>query len=285
MDPITGTIDKLEEVLGHSPHPAIVALPVGAWTVSNICDGLYLLTGNDAYDSTAQVSMAIGLLGAAGAAVTGLRDYGYIPQDRQPSHDVATTHGLGNAAAGTLIMTSYVLRSRDRAAGYRTGLFPRLLSLAGGALSMYTAWLGGKLVQEYGEAVKPVMAQQDAKQGQLETGDRGSRQERGNNWPRGRRQESLAPERIAKGGLRVTPASGKEERLRRPERSLRRRSRPGQTGTRGQVRGQGQADHRCRGEESAPPPSRHLMVPGKPTRPAGSEASKSRAVGGSASGS
>jgi uncharacterized membrane protein len=192
MDPITGTIDKLEEVLGHSPHPAIVALPVGAWTVSNICDGLYLLTGNDAYDSTAQVSMAIGLLGAAGAAVTGLRDYGYIPQDRQPSHDVATTHGLGNAAAGTLIMTSYVLRSRDRAAGYRTGLFPRLLSLAGGALSMYTAWLGGKLVQEYGEAVKPVMAQQDAKQGQLETGDGGSRQERGDNWPRSRRQESLA---------------------------------------------------------------------------------------------
>lgn len=192
MDPITGTIDKLEETLGHSPHPAIVALPVGAWTVSNICDGLYLLTGNDAYDNTAQVSMAIGLLGAAGAAVTGLRDYGYIPQDRQPSHDVATTHGLGNAVAGTLIMTSYVLRSRDRAAGYRTGLFSRLLSLAGGALSMYTAWLGGKLVQEYGEAVKPVMAKQDAKQGQLETGDRVSRQERGNNWSRGRRQESLA---------------------------------------------------------------------------------------------
>ena len=55
MDPITGTIDKLEEALGHSPHPAIVALPVGAWSVSNICDGLYLLSGNDAYDNTAQV--------------------------------------------------------------------------------------------------------------------------------------------------------------------------------------------------------------------------------------
>ena len=161
MDPISGTIDKLEEVLGHSPHPAIIALPVGAWTVSNICDSLYLLTGKEAYDNTAQVSMAIGLIGAAGAAVTGLRDYGYIPQDRQPNHDVATTHGLGNAVAGTLFMTSYVLRSRDRAAGYRTGLFPRLLALAGGGLAMYTAWLGGKLVQEYGEAVKPVMDQQE----------------------------------------------------------------------------------------------------------------------------
>ena len=192
MDPITGTIDKLEEILGHSPHPAIVALPVGAWTVSNICDGLYLLTGNDAYDNTAQVSMAIGLLGAVrgGDRVARRRLHPAGPA-AQPRcrHDPRPGEC---SPAGTLIMTSYVLRSRDRAAGYRTGLFPRLLSLAGGALSMYTAWLGGKLVQEYGEAVKPVMAQQDAKQGQLETGDRGSRQERGDNWPRGRRQESLS---------------------------------------------------------------------------------------------
>jgi hypothetical protein len=100
----------------------------------------------------------------------------------------------GNRQAGeeTLIMTGYVLQSRDRAAGYRTGLFPRLLSLAGGALSMHTAWLGGKLVQEYGEAVKPVMDQQEAEKGQLEAGSSGSHQERGRNGPRGRRQESLA---------------------------------------------------------------------------------------------
>ncbi len=186
MDPITGTIDKLEEVLGHSPHPAIVALPLGAWSVSNICDGLYLLTGNDAYDKTAQVSMAIGLIGAAGAAVTGLRDYGYIRQDRQPNHDVATTHGVGNALAGTLIMTSYVLRARDRAAGHRTGVFPRLLAMAGGALSVYTAWLGGKLVQEYGEAVKPVMEQQKAEKGQLGVDHKGSRRELGEIGSRGR---------------------------------------------------------------------------------------------------
>ena len=191
MDPITGTIDKLEEALGHSPHPAIVALPVGAWTVSNVCDSLYLLTGNEAYDNTAHVSMAIGLIGAAGAALTGLRDYGYIPQNRQPSHDVATTHGLGNAVAGTLFMTSYVLRARDRAAGYRTGLFPRLLALAGGGLAMYTAWLGGKLVQEYGEAVKPVIDQQDSEPGQLEADERGARRERGDYAPR-RRTETVA---------------------------------------------------------------------------------------------
>jgi uncharacterized membrane protein len=164
MDPITKAIDKTEELIGHSPHPAIVALPLGAWAVSNVCDGLGILTGDERYDDAARVSMAIGLIGAAGAAVTGLRDYGYIPADRQPSHSVATTHGLGNAVVGSLFVTSYVLRSRDHAAGRRTGTLARLLALTGGALSVYTAWLGGKLVQEYGEAVQPVMDQQQTEE-------------------------------------------------------------------------------------------------------------------------
>jgi len=172
MDPITKSIDKIEEFLGHSPHPAIIGLPIGAWTVSNLADGLYLMTGDDAYDDTAHVSMAIGLVGAAGAVVTGLRDYGSIPKDRKPNHEIATTHGLGNAVVSSLFLTSYIMRTRDRAAGYETGLVPRLLGFAGGALALYTAWLGGKLVQEYGEAVIPVMERQQQEKRQVESAAR-----------------------------------------------------------------------------------------------------------------
>ncbi len=161
MDPITKAIDKTEEFLGHSPHPAIVALPLGAWAVSNVCDGLSVLTGDERYDDAARVSMAIGLVGAAGAVLTGVRDYGYIPQSRQPNHSVATTHGLGNAVVASLFATSYILRVRDHDAGHRAGPLARLLALTGGALGLYTAWLGGKLVEEYGEVVKPVMEQQE----------------------------------------------------------------------------------------------------------------------------
>jgi uncharacterized membrane protein len=157
MDPITKIIDKTEELLGHSPHPAIVAVPLGAWAVSNMCDGLALATGQCRYDEAARISMGIGLIGAAGAVLTGLRDYGYIPADREPNHRIATTHGLGNAVVATLFTTSYILRDRDRRAGRRPRLAARLLGLAGGGLGLYTAWLGGKLVEEYGEAVKPVM--------------------------------------------------------------------------------------------------------------------------------
>lgn len=169
--PITGLIDKTEELLGHSPHPAIVSVPIGAWAVSNISDSLALLTGGDRYDDVARVSMAIGLAGAAGAVVTGLRDYSYIKPGK-PSHDTATAHGLGNAVVATLFTASYIMRSRDHAAGRRTSVASRLLALAGGGLSLYTAWLGGVLVEEYGEGVKPVM---DEQQGRHDDGDLGRR--------------------------------------------------------------------------------------------------------------
>ena len=156
MDPISAVVDKTEELLGHSPHPAIVALPLGAWAFSNLCDGLGLVTGEKKYDDAARMSMAVGLVGAAGAVVTGLNDYSKIPKER-PSHEVATTHALGNTLATSLFVTSYVLRMRDHAYGRRPSLAARMMAVAGGGLSMWTAWLGGKLVEEMGEAVQPAM--------------------------------------------------------------------------------------------------------------------------------
>ena len=158
MNPISYAIEKIEELIGHSPHPAIVAVPIGAWTVSNICDGLGAATGDKSFDDAARISMGIGLLGAVGAAVTGLHDYAKIPND-QPSHETATTHGLGNAVAATLMTGSFILRSLEHERGERPGMAARLLGLSAGGLSLYTAWLGGKLVEEMGEGVNPIMNQ------------------------------------------------------------------------------------------------------------------------------
>ncbi len=65
---------------------------------------------------------------------------------------------------GTLFVASYVLRERDQPGGpsHRPGR-PRCWRLAGGGLALYTAWLGGVLVEEYGEGVKPVMDQDVAR--------------------------------------------------------------------------------------------------------------------------
>jgi uncharacterized membrane protein len=151
-------IDKTEGLLGHSPHPAIVSVPIGAWVTSNVCDVMGMLTGERKYDDAARLSMGIGLVGAAGAVVTGLRDYSYIPKDR-PSHEIATKHALGNSVVGTLFAASYLMRRRAYQAGEAPGVMTRLLALAGGGLALYTSWLGGVLVEEHGEAVKPVMEQ------------------------------------------------------------------------------------------------------------------------------
>lgn len=159
MGLFTSAIDALEQLLGHSPHPAVVGLPIGAFAVSNICDSLSLATGERGYDEAARISLGIGLAGAAAAGVTGLRDYSFIPPDREPNHQIATTHALGNATAGTLMAASYILRLRDHHEGRQAGLPSRVLALSGGALSLYTAWLGGKLVEELGESVQPVMDQ------------------------------------------------------------------------------------------------------------------------------
>jgi uncharacterized membrane protein len=156
LAPVTGLIDATEDLLGHSPHPAIVSVPIGAWVVSNVCDGWALAAGDRRLDDAARWSMGIGLASAAVAAVTGLRDYSAIPTDR-PSHPVATTHALGNKVVLTLYGTSFLLRVRDHEAGRRPSLAARALSLAGAGMATYAAWLGGRLVEEFGEAVQPVM--------------------------------------------------------------------------------------------------------------------------------
>lgn len=161
MGPIMKTIDKIEELIGHSPHPAIVAIPIGAWLTSSIADGFAIATKKSAYDDAARISMAVGLVGAVGAAVTGLHDYGYIPKDREPSHNIATRHGWGNAIATSLFLASYLLRVRAAQTKHKPSILSRLLGLAGSGTVAYTGWLGGKLVEEQGEAVKPIIQQQN----------------------------------------------------------------------------------------------------------------------------
>lgn len=162
-------IDEIEEKLGHSPHPAIVSLPLGAWTVSALCDILGLLTRKTAYDDTARLSMGIGLVGAAGAVVTGFHDYSYIPKDR-PTHPIATTHAAGMITATSLLTISFLLRERACSAGRGPGLTARALALSGWGVSVYSAYLGGVLVEEHGEAVKPIIKQQKEEQERKDAG-------------------------------------------------------------------------------------------------------------------
>lgn len=124
--------------LGHPLHPAITDIPVGAWTVALICDTAEAVSGNRKMGAAADVSIAIGLLGAAGSAVTGLADWS---ETDSRAKKIGAVHGVLNVAATALYTASWILRGRAKRR--RTA---RTLSALGYAIAGASAYLGGHLV-------------------------------------------------------------------------------------------------------------------------------------------
>src|SRR3954468_2172991 len=82
--------------LGHPLHPVFTDIPVGAWTAALVLDATEVSTGDDAYGRGADVAVATGLVGAVGAAVTGLTDWS---ETDGTARRVGLVHGLLNVAA------------------------------------------------------------------------------------------------------------------------------------------------------------------------------------------
>src|SRR5215467_2420604 len=61
--------------LGEPLHVVLTDVPIGAWTAAMVFDALDLIGNRRVFSRAADTSIAIGLLGAAGAAVTGITDW------------------------------------------------------------------------------------------------------------------------------------------------------------------------------------------------------------------
>ena len=123
--------------LHHPLHPVFTDIPIGAWTTTLALDAKAATTGDASYARAADFSLAVGLAGAVGSAVTGLTDWS---ETGGRAKRVGLVHGLLNATATALMATAYVLRRRDsRDAG-------ELCTLAGVGVAMAGAYLGGDLV-------------------------------------------------------------------------------------------------------------------------------------------
>ncbi|MGI8811689.1 MAG: Rieske 2Fe-2S domain-containing protein [Pyrinomonadaceae bacterium] len=123
--------------LGHPLHPAITDVPIGAWTTAAVLDGLELL-GEEKYAPGADAAIAVGLVGALGAAVTGLTDWTGTTGERCK---VGLMHGLLNVGATALYATSFFLRRRENSRNTAIGL-----SMLGYGVAGAAAYLGGHLV-------------------------------------------------------------------------------------------------------------------------------------------
>jgi nitrite reductase/ring-hydroxylating ferredoxin subunit/uncharacterized membrane protein len=126
--------------LGHPLHPVLTDLPLGAWTTALVLDAAAAAGHDRGMARAANVAVAVGLVGALGAAVTGLTDWS---ETSGQTRRTGLVHGLMNLTATGLFAASYVLRKNRsrRAAG-------RHCSTIGYVVSVAAAYLGGNLVYD-----------------------------------------------------------------------------------------------------------------------------------------
>ncbi|PRY12418.1 nitrite reductase/ring-hydroxylating ferredoxin subunit [Pontibacter ummariensis] len=123
--------------LGHPLHPAITDVPVGSWTTAAVLDTMELL-GQKKYAPGADAAVAVGLVGAVGAALSGLADWTGTTKEKRK---LGLMHGMLNAGAAALYVTSLLLRRRRKTRGAAIGL-----SMLGYGIVGAGAYLGGHLV-------------------------------------------------------------------------------------------------------------------------------------------
>ncbi len=125
--------------LGHPLHPVFTDLPIGAWTTGLVLDAVAAANHDRGMERAADVAIAVGLAGAAAAAVTGLTDWS---ETDGRSRRTGLVHGLLNITATTLYAVSYLLRkrgSREAAQG---------CAVAGYGIALGAAYYGGDLVYD-----------------------------------------------------------------------------------------------------------------------------------------
>jgi nitrite reductase/ring-hydroxylating ferredoxin subunit/uncharacterized membrane protein len=126
--------------IGEPLHVILTDIPIGAWTVALVFDGLDLITERREFVIAADTSLAFGLAGAAAAAVAGIVDWSDVDP---PPRRVGLLHGILNLAGTALFATSLTLRKKK----FRKQA--RLFSALGYVVMTVAAHLGGKMVYEY----------------------------------------------------------------------------------------------------------------------------------------
>lgn len=131
-------------IAGHPIHPMLVAVPIGLWIFSLICDFGLLITGEQSWAVTAYFTLGGGIVGALIAAVPGFIDLLGLQDAR--AHRVGLYHMGLNLAIVAAQAASFWLRTIDGA----VGPLPLGISIVAVAALVASGWLGGHLVHVLG---------------------------------------------------------------------------------------------------------------------------------------
>jgi uncharacterized membrane protein len=142
-------MESRARLLRHPIHQMLVVFPLGLLATAALFDVLALVSGSPVLSEVAYSLIGAGLVGALVAAPFGFIDMWARPAGTRAAR-VARLHGLAHTVVTLLFGGSWLLRTGD---GHEAGTAALLLSFAGVALAVVTAWLGGERVPPQGVGV------------------------------------------------------------------------------------------------------------------------------------
>ncbi|RZI84600.1 MAG: DUF2231 domain-containing protein [Rubrivivax sp.] len=135
-------MESKAKLLGHPIHQMLIVFPLGLLGASVVFDLIYRIADMPAMVEVAYWTMAGGLIGGIIAAPFGTIDWLAIPKGTR-AKTVGMLHGGGNVLVLLLFLASWLAR---RANESHITTAATAMAIAGLALSLVTAWLGGELV-------------------------------------------------------------------------------------------------------------------------------------------
>jgi uncharacterized membrane protein len=144
---------RCRQIFGHPVHPMLVHFPIVFWTVAV---GVYVASAaglTESINAIAKFANAAGLIMAMLAMIAGLLELRTI-DSRSDAMRVATWHMLVMATVWVRFLVALVLSISPELAGSTVRLAVVTIAVLGFLLMAVGGWLGGRLVYEFGIAVK-----------------------------------------------------------------------------------------------------------------------------------
>jgi len=149
----------------HQPlHAVLTDIPLGAWSAAVVCDAAASMTESRKLNNAADAAVAFGLVGAVGAAVTGLNDWSEVREEAP--RRIGAVHAILNVGAVGLFLASCVARRKKDSRAQA-----RALAMLGYVVISASAHLGGNLVYEHKVGVQGSTKEKDSETGSANSGE------------------------------------------------------------------------------------------------------------------
>lgn len=142
-------MESKARLLGHPVHQMLIVFPLGLLATAVVFDVLFLFSGAEVFAVVSYWMIFAGLIGGVLAAPFGFIDWLAIPRGTRAKR-IGAWHGIGNLIVVTLFLVSLLMRREAPAAADAEAY---AFSFAAVLLALFTAWLGGELVDRLGVGV------------------------------------------------------------------------------------------------------------------------------------